>query len=120
MGLSRGPERPRQVVLHDTVAKADALKTDLAEKLELLAKARLDDWAATFSSKFPRQSGNIIFGMGSERVEIGGKQYNSWDTEKYTVLVPLYEAIDDVLEITNQYRLACPEDFYFGPQKGKR
>ena len=93
------------------VERADELMEKLAVQLEGLCYLRLARWRREFTAKFPRQHGKITFGNGTELVEFGGKQYNSWDTERYRVLKPLYAALEDIWYITNQYRLACPDDF---------
>lgn len=98
---------------HITVRAADKLMSQLDRRLSALATKRLECWRSEFKAKFPRQHGSITFGMGTESVTIGGKQYNSWNVEKYSVLKPLYAAIEDACLITNQYQLACPDDLEF-------
>lgn len=87
----------------------------VAVRLESLAFKRLDAWRKVFARKFPRISVSITFGMGSECVTIGGKQVNSWECDAWPRTLSPWPALEDVWTITNSYRLACPEDFSFGP-----
>lgn len=100
---------------HPTVAQADQLKAQLADRLAALAAKRLHAWHREFRRKFPRLHGRLIFGMGVVSLSIGAvrsdKVVCESDCDRYRSLQTLKHALDDVSDICGNYTLACPEDF---------
>lgn len=93
---------------HLTVERAEKIKSDCVLELSIVADARLGDWVREFTKRFPRLHGRILFGNGTELVEIGGRQVSHWDSHRS--LKSLWVALDDVEEITDGYRLSVPSD----------
>ncbi len=89
-------------------AKADKVKERMSVELARLANDRLCIWRDEFTSRWPRLSGQIIFGMGSEYVTVGGRTI--YEDENHRSLAGLWAAIRDIHEITDSYILGCPDD----------
>lgn len=99
---------------HELVLQSEQIKTNMSYALAALANARIREWVTKFTKRFPRIKGEIIFGMGVERVEIGGKTV---DNDQWS---DLQAAMEDVWEITGNYTLACPDDIQFGGKKRRK
>ena len=93
--------------------RADKLKEKLASDLEALAEKRLVEWRLALHARFPRLHGHISFGMGSEYVGIGKDPKKTKQVDYDRKGLMLQDAMEDVWEITDGYKLACPEDFTF-------
>lgn len=96
---------------HWTVDDATAAREILAAQLVSLAEKRLGAWKAELHRKFPRLHGEIIFGMGTDSVRIGGRQVDFLEDKRS--LKGLASALEDVRRITGDYTDACPDDFVF-------
>ncbi len=93
--------------------RADKLKEKLADELAGLCEKRLVEWRLALHVKFPRLHGHISFGMGSEYVGIGKDKKRTKQVDYDRKGLMLEDAMADVWEITDGYKLACPEDFEF-------
>jgi hypothetical protein len=99
---------------HWTITRADTAKTQLADRLAKLCTRRLEEWRKRFARKFPRFHGRIIFGNGTCLVTYAMTRSRlEHDLEGLRSMRGLVAALDDVNQITDGYRLACPEDFWF-------
>lgn len=126
---------------------ADDARAKCADKISAIADARMRNLCGWFARAYPKRRLHIIFGMGDEHVsiddvpvDISDKELNPnaspWATDssrwlpvrgvKYkgrwvTGLLPLYDAMQEVLNITNGYHDGCPNDVTVEPTitKGK-
>jgi len=80
-------------------------------RIESLADIRLTRLKKLFDGKFREHSLTIMFGNGSELVEVDGHAVKIWDTPPIASMTwEVINAIKDVREITDCYRLGCPTD----------
>ena len=73
-------------------------------QVEALANARLSRMVAIWRKR-RHDTLKITFGMGTEVFELNGISIHPSGLPRYVC-----DAIDDVAEITRDYRLACPDD----------
>jgi hypothetical protein len=102
--------------MHPTVKRAEVIKAAMAEALAQIARERLFEFGRSWVEKFPRCRVSFTFGNGTCYAEVGGRHVyrHARDHDSYLSLKPLYEALDDVEEITDNYELAVPDDVKFG------
>lgn len=80
---------------------------DILGRVGNLANLRCARLAEQWRKQRPKSSLEIKFGMGSEYIEVNGKQTGGWDDHLPAIL---REFLADLNDITHGYTLACPDD----------
>lgn len=126
------------MIKRDFVAEAEKATANYGETISSLANARLNLARLELRGDLKGDL-QIVFGMGSEYIEYRGHQCSywmdtcrsmdeggivwassspddAWSEDDNTLsqpeeLLPLVEALDDIMKITDGYSNGCPNDF---------
>jgi len=107
---------------HDYVKAAAEEADRYAESVTRLCNQRLKKMVEWFGRHFHKRTLHIRFGHGTELIDVDGKTVEAvddvitWGGRKTSRLKSVIDALDDVVEMSDGYRLCRPDDIDHKPQ----
>lgn len=105
--------------------RLEAIRSQFSNAINEMADKRMSRLAAWFADKFPKHTLEVLFGNGDELILVNRRQIHLEDGRDVNIsrharplcngryvpcLNPIHDALKDVWDITDGYRVGCPDN----------